>query len=260
MPATSDLFLRACYFATLTALAAGVCWGGWRSRRIRGIADGIMVLVVAGLAGLPFWIDADPAPAAAPAVALTFQQVAGGAFIQAQFAMVPAFFLLVTRRHPLRFNEAAPLPWGRSLWLAAAALALAWAGMWVLEQALHRWVLSMPVPEQSNQPMVQALLQSSDPRLRWAIILSAGLVAPVMEELMFRGGLFRLTAQLAGHRLALFTSASLFALTHGDAVLLAPLFLLGLALAWVFRATGRLLVPMAMHAVFNLINLWLIVR
>lgn len=262
MPATSDLILRCCYFTTLAALAAGACWGGWRQRRVGAIADGLMVLLMAGLAGLPFWVAAQPAPAAAPAAAasLTFQQVVGGAFIQVQFAVVPVIFLLVTKRRPLRFSGAAPLHWGRSLWLGAVALALAWAGMWVLEQVLHQWVLGTPVPEQSSQPLVQALAQSADPRLRWAILISAGVVAPVMEELMFRGGLFRLTAELAGRRLALTGSASLFALTHGDAGLLAPLFLLGLVLAWTFSATGRLLVPMVMHAGFNLINLWLIVR
>jgi hypothetical protein len=46
-------------------------------------------------------------------------------------------------------------------------------------------------------------------------------------------------------------SAAMFAVIHLSLVALLPIFLLGMALAWVYDRTGSLLAPIVMHAVVN---------
>ena len=46
-------------------------------------------------------------------------------------------------------------------------------------------------------------------------------------------------------------SAALFAVIHLSLASLLPIFLLGIALAWVYERTGTLLAPIVMHATVN---------
>jgi membrane protease YdiL (CAAX protease family) len=47
----------------------------------------------------------------------------------------------------------------------------------------------------------------------------------------------------------------LFALVHGTAAIFIPLFVLALALTWVYEKTGNLLAPIVVHSLFNSANL-----
>ena len=90
-------------------------------------------------------------------------------------------------------------------------------------------------------------------------------VAPIFEELLFRGLLFRLPAlKLSDKRipLAIFSSA-LFSAAHylqfpfpDDAFL--ALFFFGLAQCWLYTKTDRLWCAMLNHGLFNLTNLILL--
>ena len=55
----------------------------------------------------------------------------------------------------------------------------------------------------------------------------------------------------AGRMWAYVGSAALFAAIHLSLESLLPIFLLGLALAWVYQRTGNLLAPITMHATVN---------
>ena len=71
-------------------------------------------------------------------------------------------------------------------------------------------------------------------------------IAPLAEELMFRGLCFATMG-----RYALPGSAALFALAHGLPVLLAPIFVAGLALGWLRVRTGSLYPGLAVHMLLN---------
>jgi membrane protease YdiL (CAAX protease family) len=71
-------------------------------------------------------------------------------------------------------------------------------------------------------------------------------LAPIAEELMFRGLCFA-----AMGRYALPGSAALFALAHGLPVLLVPIFVAGLVLGWVRARSGSLYPGMAVHMTLN---------
>lgn len=85
------------------------------------------------------------------------------------------------------------------------------------------------------------------------IAIAAGViaVAPVAEELLFRGVLLGGLALSIGHRGAVWVSAIVFAASHFQVVQFPGLLAIGLALAWLARRTGGLAAPIWAHAAFN---------
>ena len=85
-------------------------------------------------------------------------------------------------------------------------------------------------------------------------IVSALLIvlwAPLSEELFFRGFLFQGMAAGMGPGGAAVASALLFSVSHGTPVLLLPVFVSGLLLAWLFIRTRSLNACIAAHALQN---------
>jgi membrane protease YdiL (CAAX protease family) len=83
----------------------------------------------------------------------------------------------------------------------------------------------------------------------------AVVIAPVAEEFIFRGMLFPFVKQLGWPKLAWFGVSFLFALIHRNAPTFVPLFVLALALTWLYEKTDNLLAPITAHALFNAANL-----
>lgn len=88
-----------------------------------------------------------------------------------------------------------------------------------------------------------------------ALLGLAMIVAPAAEEILFRGILLPLLMKRLGTGPAVILSSALFALIHFHVPSFFPLFVLaaGLALAYIY--TGSLWVPIMMHALFNGMNL-----
>ncbi|MGA2241468.1 MAG: type II CAAX endopeptidase family protein [Verrucomicrobiota bacterium] len=79
--------------------------------------------------------------------------------------------------------------------------------------------------------------------------------APVAEEFIFRGMLYPFVKQRGSPRLAWVGVSFAFALIHNDAATFVPLFVLALALTWLYEKTDNLLAPITAHALFNATNL-----
>ena len=92
-----------------------------------------------------------------------------------------------------------------------------------------------------------------------AISQNAVVLAPVAEEFIFRGLLYPFIKQLGWPRLALIGVNLLFALIHFDVATFLALFLLALALTWLYEKTDNLLAPIAVHSLFNATNLGMLV-
>jgi membrane protease YdiL (CAAX protease family) len=76
-------------------------------------------------------------------------------------------------------------------------------------------------------------------------------LVPVAEEFIFRGVLFPFVKQ-RGFPITAWVGLSLFfALIHGDPAIFIPLFVLSLALTWLYEITDNLLAPIFGHALFN---------
>jgi membrane protease YdiL (CAAX protease family) len=80
-------------------------------------------------------------------------------------------------------------------------------------------------------------------------------IAPLAEEFFFRGFLYGVLKRYAGGLPALVFTAVAFALIHLHVPSLLPLFLLACVLTLAYELSGSLLVPMAMHSLFNAITL-----
>ncbi|HET9012731.1 MAG TPA: CPBP family intramembrane glutamic endopeptidase, partial [Gemmatimonadaceae bacterium] len=78
-------------------------------------------------------------------------------------------------------------------------------------------------------------------------------VAPVCEELFFRGFLFRVLRSNMPFLAAALIDGVLFGLVHGSFVILPVLAFLGVALCWLYTRTGTLFAPIAVHALNNTI-------
>jgi membrane protease YdiL (CAAX protease family) len=154
-----------------------------------------------------------------------------------------------------------------------ALLALQWACAWLLAR------LGMnPVEENA----VELVRNAKSVWFQVYLGFFAVVLAPVAEEFIFRGMLFPFLKRLdlswlAGLRtgglisvrptgngnrinngLAWFGVSGLFALIHYNAASFLPLMLLALALTWLYNKTDNLLAPITAHALFNAINLVLL--
>lgn len=115
-----------------------------------------------------------------------------------------------------------------------------------------KYILELFGHAAGEQEMVDLFRNADDPALLGFMIILAAVVAPVTEELIFRAGIFRYLRTRIPRSLALILPALLFALLHGNLTALVPLFALGVFFAYAYERTGRIVVPMIAHALFNL--------
>lgn len=171
------------------------------------------------------------------AVILTATQAAlllvSWAFVVAPRAMVPT-------------PPSPPGPWPAALVSGIGWGVVAWVGA-SLVAAIVVLLLGLLGFTPDPDPAERAV-RLLDP---WLVVGAVVLLAPVAEELFFRGIVFNAWLRERGVRWAYLGSAALFAVIHASVVALLPIFLLGLALAWVYRRSGNLLAPIAMHATVN---------
>jgi len=113
-----------------------------------------------------------------------------------------------------------------------------------------------------DQVLTQGIGESA---LQLLLAVIAGVVlAPIAEELVFRGLLHRALRSRLRLVPATLISSGLFAVVHVEVVASQPLALVGLAavgvvLAVAYERTGSLLVPMTIHAVYNAVTVLVVV-
>lgn len=132
---------------------------------------------------------------------------------------------------------------GVALTFLPVAYSLQWAGA----ELMQRFGI-----EPTAQKSVELLITDGSPVVRGTIALFAIGLAPVVEEVLFRGVLFATICGLGWRKSAYLGTALLFGLIHGNTAAFVPLTLFGLVLAWLYERTGNLLAPVVAHAVFNL--------
>jgi membrane protease YdiL (CAAX protease family) len=110
-----------------------------------------------------------------------------------------------------------------------------------------RWVL--PMPDWIIQVM-ESLLSSERPVSLFFLLV---VVAPVTEELLFRGVILRGLVRRFHPWVAIGMSAALFALMHMNPWQIAAPFAVGVLGGWFFLKTGSLWPCIALHAINNLL-------
>ncbi|MFL6970565.1 MAG: CPBP family intramembrane glutamic endopeptidase [Xanthobacteraceae bacterium] len=78
----------------------------------------------------------------------------------------------------------------------------------------------------------------------------AVIAAPIFEEFVFRGLVFRGLRRSFGPGMATLASAAIFAIVHPP-ISVIPVFIMGVGAALVYQRAGMLLAPIVLHAVYN---------
>jgi membrane protease YdiL (CAAX protease family) len=89
----------------------------------------------------------------------------------------------------------------------------------------------------------------------WWLLLAGIVVAPVVEEIFFRGFLFAGLRGRYGWQRAALISAALFALIHVQPLAVPPIFILGLIFAFLYQRSGSIWPAIAMHVSTNALGL-----
>jgi len=134
---------------------------------------------------------------------------------------------------------------------------LAYLGANVALSALITYV----VTRSGNElPPVQEDLQAALTDSGIGLLVSAVVVllAPLGEELLFRGMLFSALRDRVPLWPAIGLSGLIFALSHVEPLAIVLLFPVGMLFAWAYHRRGALVTTVAAHAVFNLINVVLL--
>lgn len=84
--------------------------------------------------------------------------------------------------------------------------------------------------------------------------IAVTIAAPLAEELFFRGLVYRALSEIWSPTLAIFVSGLLFGAFHLNLSVLIPFTILGMLLAWGFRASGSIWVPIAGHFTINSVS------
>lgn len=141
-----------------------------------------------------------------------------------------------------------------ALGVAAAALPLTLQ----LNEAC-RFLITQCFGAPAVQPTMQVLEVSVSAGQRILFGLSAIVLAPVVEEILFRGILYR-TIQQRGHpRAALVGSALLFGAIHASWMTFVPLTFLAVILALLYDKADNLVAPIVAHSCFNAANFFLFI-
>jgi membrane protease YdiL (CAAX protease family) len=140
---------------------------------------------------------------------------------------------------PSRFPKAA---WTGLLWLAAS---------YPLILAVQGLVHCFTGDNDDAQLIVRYFLEHPDPWHRAAVIFMAVIVAPVAEEILFRGYFYGVVRRFGGRLPAILISSLLFAAIHVHLPSVPGLVILALLLCLLYERTGSLWATITMHAAFN---------
>jgi membrane protease YdiL (CAAX protease family) len=102
-----------------------------------------------------------------------------------------------------------------------------------------------------SQLIVRFFLEHADSSHRIAVIFMAVIVAPVAEEVIFRGYFYGVIRRYGGRIPALLTSSLLFAAIHVHLPSMLGLGILAVILCLLYERSGSLWAPITLHAAFN---------
>jgi uncharacterized protein len=117
-------------------------------------------------------------------------------------------------------------------------------------------VLHITPEQQQTVKTLQATVNLTQ-RLCFGFI--AVVLAPITEELLFRGVLYPSIKHFGYPRLALWGTALFFAITHSNLLTFVPLTVFALVMTFLYEYTDNLLAPIVAHSVFNGINFALMI-
>lgn len=179
-----------------------------------------------------------------------FRSVVTGAIVYGGIVMFLVGAFVYRGLSPARVFGFASIPFLSLLGRALLALAAAYPILMLVQSMVY----GISGGDLDVQDIVRFLQQAESPRDRWAVLAMAVVVAPVAEEIIFRGFLYPTAKKYAGAFVSAVATSLLFAGLHGHVPSVPALCMLAMCLVLAYEKTGSLLVPMIMHAVFNAVS------
>jgi membrane protease YdiL (CAAX protease family) len=223
----------------------------WKPEAVLLLAAGLMICLSAGmlitLVARTFWPDFTPAQQ-------TFQNfLVNGLSFQMGGLMLTHFFLKI---HDVTWAEFLGLKSGnlpRAIAIAVAVIVVALPLTLGLNEA-SRIVITYVSGTPATQPTIQVLEASVSLGQRICFGIAAIALAPAVEEILFRGILYRAIKQRGYPKIALFGSALLFGAIHASLMTFFPLTILAIIFALLYDKADNLMAPIVAHSLFNAAN------
>jgi membrane protease YdiL (CAAX protease family) len=224
------------------AAAPDPAWNGWDLLRLTLTT---LVALIVGVFAVLFFVRWRFYPHAAPGEIARMPLVAIGGQSLAYLLILAYMYFLVTReRRRPDFLDAIHwnFPSNVALYLAAGL------GLSIALQVLAHF---LPIPKELP---IDSFFRT--PAEAWALGLLSITLAPLMEELFFRGFLYPVLARSLGLPLAIFLTAIAFALLHGAQLGFSwgpvlVIFLVGLVLTMVRARKDSVAAGVLIHMAYN---------
>ncbi len=144
------------------------------------------------------------------------------------------------------------LPHRSALWLPLFLL----ASWWLVQCVALVWKAMLDRGGYNTEPqqvifILRDLAADHDVLAVVKFAVASILLAPLIEEIVFRGFFFAALETRFGFALAASISSFIFAVVHLNLLTLAPLALLGFIFCYLYQRTGSLWLPIAYHSLFN---------
>ena len=115
--------------------------------------------------------------------------------------------------------------------------------------------------QMGSNPLLEIVLNNNNNFAFLILFVTTTLLAPLFEEIIFRGVLLPILSRDFGKILGIVSSSFIFALAHLSFSEFPPLFILGIGLACTRLISGRLISSVVMHSLWNgltFLNLFLL--
>lgn len=123
---------------------------------------------------------------------------------------------------------------------------------------LYRFFLHLIGVPLEHQGILNVMTEENVWWMRLFFVALAAVIAPLFEEVFFRGILLPVLAQRFRADLAVVMVSTVFALVHWNTAAFVPLFILSVGFCMAYLQSESLWTPIVMHAVFNLTTLTLV--
>ena len=168
-----------------------------------------------------------------------------------QFFMAAVAFAIVCQR--VGVVAWLGLAWKKWPWvflIAPAAVLTMWAAFAGI-YSIGYMELMESLGVKLQQDTVTIFQTADDPVVLVMMAFTAAVVAPVCEEIVFRGYLYPVAKKFAGPWVGGVCTALVFSAVHGGLAPLLPLFIFGMALVVLYEWTGSIWAPISAHFLFN---------
>jgi membrane protease YdiL (CAAX protease family) len=138
--------------------------------------------------------------------------------------------------------------------LAFSALSVIVIGF-LATQLINLLIRAFPRNTPEGLDTINKILSDPSGALFVSVIVAVCIIAPIVEEIIFRGILWRVSEKLISSNFAWAATSILFALAHLDLIHIIAVFPLGVLFGYLRKRTNSIVAPMLAHALHNTISI-----